>query len=297
MWKGQCMKKIVSMLGLMVSLLMLSACGKEIPEGNEGVFISKPYFFGHGGVQSTSDKTGYSWMWWTTSIVLVDMRPVKFEETFEDVITSDNIPVNFSAYIILKVEDGKSHILVDKYGKDLLGLYKNNLKEVFRTKVRREAQGFSMTALTTDRDVDTKTNSVHMIMDGIAERVNSQLQDYINKSGLPVTINQVIISKATPPESVRKAISDTAAQQQRKQTEQQRRDAELARKEAETERANADNAYRNGLGLTPAEFAELLKVEMCMKDDSCTMIMNIGGGTAPSLLVDPTKSKNVTAQK
>ncbi|MFN0316766.1 MAG: hypothetical protein ACKVQA_17225 [Burkholderiales bacterium] len=70
-------------------------------------------------------------------------------------------------------------------------------------------------------------------------------------------------------------MNNTAAQQQRRNTEDQRILAEDARKAAEMARAAAGNAYRNAMQLDPAQFVQLEAIkrysDACSKSP-CTII-------------------------
>jgi hypothetical protein len=68
---------------------------------------------------------------------------------------------------------------------------------------------------------------------------------------LPVTLINVTVGRALPPDAIKHQRIETAQQEQRVLTEGQTKLAEDARKAAEQSRADADNAYRNALGLSP----------------------------------------------
>jgi len=78
-----------------------------------------------------------------------------------------------------------------------------------------------------------------------------------------------------------------ATQQQRQLTEAERKLAEDQRYEAEISRAQTDNAYRNALSLTPAQFIQLESINMprtaCAQDPGYTFI--IGSSLTPVLSV------------
>lgn len=73
--------------------------------------------------------------------------------------------------------------------------------------------------------------------------------------------------------------SETAAQEQRIQTEIQIKNAETQRRAAEEARAAADNAYRQAIGLSPEQYVQLKRIEMeraVCEQGKCTFIENAG---------------------
>jgi hypothetical protein len=83
------------------------------------------------------------------------------------------------------------------------------------------------------------------------------------------------VGRANPPDAIKNQRIETAAQEQRANTEKQRKLAEDQRLQAELSRANADNAYRNQMSLSPEQFLRLEAIHMqrdvCAKG-GCTFI-------------------------
>jgi hypothetical protein len=87
------------------------------------------------------------------------------------------------------------------------------------------------------------------------------------------------VGKANPPDAIKNQRIETAAQEQRVQTEKQIKLAEDQRKAAEESRAAADNAYRQALGLSAEQYVQLKRIEMenrVCADGKCTFIENSG---------------------
>lgn len=185
---------------------------------------------------------------------MYDVRPAQQTESFDDVrdgtISSDNIPIDFNAYIKLRPIPGKTPKLHDSFGPNW---YNENVKEKFRTSVRDEVAKTPMTALTT-----RQLNGDGKDILGEIQRVTlEEMRQFVKTEGIDVEVMEVIVGKATPPETVLEALAETASQQQRAKTENERKAAEINRKGAETERAAADNAYRNSVGFNSKEFLQL----------------------------------------
>lgn len=259
------MKKIIFAV---VLALGLSACGVVAPDaGQEAVLVSKPMFFGHGGVQDTPVTTGRSYTAWTTDAIYVDVKPVQYNVPFEDLMTKDGIPMHFDAALVLQVTDSVK--LYKNYGTDW---YKNNIDTTFRNLVRQAVRKHGMNEVA----IDT------VAIETIDREVNAGLTTYLQKTGIPVKIVRTTVGKANPPDSVKNQRVETAQEEQRALTQTKVEAAEIARKKAEQARAEADKAYIAQMGLSPEQFVELDRNrtirDACVGDGkNCTLVV---GGTA-----------------
>lgn len=229
--------------------------------GHEAVLVHKPLIFGHGGVDSTPVKTGRSYVWFTTDPILVNMQPIQFNEHFEDLMSSDGVPLDFDSIIRLKVIDSVS--LIRDFGPNW---YEKNVKAEFRNRVRQAVRKHGMN----ETAIDTKA------IDAIDAEVSAAMTKCIEEAKLPLKMMDVTVGKANPPDSIKSQRVETAAQQQRVLTEQQRKLAEDARKQAETSRAASDNAYRLAMGMAPNQFIQLGNIKMMKevcKSGKCTFIV------------------------
>jgi len=251
---------------LLLALLVLFSCGVDrvTPDaGQEAVLIKQPMFLGHGGVDPTPITTGSAYKVSTTQAVMVNMQPQLFKFTSDDLMSSNGIPLHFEASLRLKITDSVK--MIEKYGP---AWYDNNIDTEFKGFVRQAVRKHSMNELAIE------TTGV----DAADAEVTQNIRTYIKNIGLPVQLVKVTVGKATPPEEIKQQRIQTAAQQQRQETERQTKLAEDTRESAERSRATADNAYRQTLNLTPAEFVKLQEIDMqkqvCGKDAShCTFIM------------------------
>lgn len=220
-----------------------------IEAGHEGVLVEKPFFFGHGGVDPIPASTGRVAIAASTEVIDVDVRPTQYSEHFE-IISAENAPVSFDAFMIANVIEGRSPELVRKFGPNW---YVNNAKEAFRTFVREEVQKYPLFALTTDPTTRQK------LQDAIAQEVRIKL---IEKNQIPVHLVRVVIGSILPPKGVVEQTTQTIIQEQRKITMIEFQKAEEAREKAERQRGLADRAYRVELGLSGPEFVDLRRVEV-----------------------------------
>jgi regulator of protease activity HflC (stomatin/prohibitin superfamily) len=227
--------------------LFLAGCSVYSPDaGHEVVLVEKPWLFGHGGVDPESVKTGRTFAAFTTDGVDVWMQPQKFETEMGDTMTSDGVPITFHAIIILQVVDSVS--LIKNFGSEW---YKNNLEEQFKTMVRQAVRkhGMNETAISTTA------------LDAIDSEIRDELMVFLRDKALPVKLITMTVGKANPPDAIKHQRIETAAQEQRVNTEKQRKLAEDVRLQAEQSRANADNAYRESMHLSPENIE--MQTEVC----------------------------------
>ncbi|MBI2057524.1 MAG: SPFH domain-containing protein, partial [Candidatus Yanofskybacteria bacterium] len=242
------MKKFALAATLAVLTVIFSGCGWATPDaGHEAVLVKKPIIFGHGGVDPEPVKTGRQLIAVTTDSIVVNMQPQQFEVHFDDLMSSDGVPLDFDAVIRLKVVDSVS--LIKNFGP---AWYENNIKKEFANRVRQAVRkhGMNETAIST------------VAIDDIDREVSDAMVKNIETAKLPVELVQITVGKANPPDSIKTQRINTAAEQQRQLTEQQRKLAEDQRMAAENSRAKADNAYRESMQLSPSQFLQLEQIKM-----------------------------------
>jgi regulator of protease activity HflC (stomatin/prohibitin superfamily) len=248
----------------------MPSCTSIAPDpGQEAVLVDKPIFFGAEGVRGEVVHTGRKYVWFTTNFITVNMLPQQFSVHFDDLMSSDGVPLDFDAVIRLQVTD--SVRLIKEFGQHW---YENNVDKEFSNRVRQAVRkhGMNETAISTTA------------IDDIDREVSDAMDKYLASANLPVKLIQVTVGKANPPDSIKHQRIETATQQQRILTEGQRKLAEDARKQAEKSRADADNAYREAMKLSPDQFLRLETIKMqreaCVKS-ACTFIV----GNTPAMVL------------
>lgn len=88
---------VVLLLALLIWMFMIHAV--KVDAGMEAVLIDKPIIFGHGGVRDEPVRTGRSYVWFTTDWYNVDMRPQQTPLHFDDLMSSDGVPLDFDSVI------------------------------------------------------------------------------------------------------------------------------------------------------------------------------------------------------
>jgi len=263
---------------MLLSLFILVSCSGEVPTGHVGVFVKSPYLIGSSGVDPEEASPGrHYYAPWSTTLLLYNVQPQSLTEDFDDLITKDTMPVDFSAYLQLELVSDQVSLLHEKFGPDW---YKNNLERQFQEMVRNHAKRYEAFALMNKSEVS----------DEISRSIEKQVVEFIKSINLPVRIINVSIGKVNPPREVIQQTIETAAQEQKQKTEQQRANAELARAQAEKNKALADRAYKEAAQMNTREYLtlraleiELAKVQMAKEKKDVTIIM---GNAVPTLDVN-----------
>ncbi|HKY20802.1 MAG TPA: SPFH domain-containing protein, partial [Vicinamibacterales bacterium] len=217
---------------------MTLACTTVRPDaGHEGVLIRKPMIFGSGGVDPTPVKTGLRYIAWTTQAAIVNMQPNRVDAVFDDLMTSDGVPIDFHAVVSYRVTDSVKLVRdfgADFHGNGIPGFWVRNLEQPFRTAVRDavKKRGMNEMAITA------------AAAEAVDKEVTAHLLAIVKETGVPILIMDVTLGRANPPDAIKSQRVATAEQEQRVNTERQRKLAEDQRKDAEAARAAADNAYR-----------------------------------------------------
>jgi len=239
-----------NLLILLLSLFVLSSCYRVAPNGDEeSVLLMKPLIFGHGGVDETPVSSGAEWVASTTDYVTFKITPVTLAEKFDDMMTDDNTPVDFSAYLRIQIKKGQTPILYKNFGENW---YENNIAPTFRAQVRDKASSHKMFDLTSNRE----------ILASIEKDLFDKISDHIHKMNMPIAVLQVTVGAVTPPAEVLEETRRTAAQNQSKLTQEARANAELARKQAEINKAIADQSYQRQMSMTMADYLKLRNLEI-----------------------------------
>ena len=240
------------MKGIIVLLISLFfvGCSSLSPSGDEeGVWLKKPAFFGHGGVQSDAVFSGREWGAPTSDGIIFKITPITYTEEFSDLVSKDNTPVTFHAYLKAQVIKGRTPELYKNFGVDW---YANSIQPTFRAVVRDKASQFKMFELAGSREV----------LKQVEDYVFDNMKTYFEKMNLPVTVLQVTIGAVTPPPEVLEETRRTASQNQSILTQSARAKSEDARRQAEINKAIADKAYQNQMNMSIDQYLHLRALEI-----------------------------------
>jgi regulator of protease activity HflC (stomatin/prohibitin superfamily) len=258
----------MTITGALAVLWFLCVNAVAPDQSHEYVLVKQPIlpFFSQ-GVDPNPVKTGRTYVMRSTKAVKVNVQPTQYPIHFDDLMTSDGVPLKFDSVIRLRVTD--SVALIKNFGVDW---YDNNIKNEFMNRVRQSVRNHGMN----ETAIDSRA------IDAIDKEVTTAMNEYIKAAKIPVQLMMVTIGKANPPDSIKTQRVETAAQQQRILTEHQRKLAEDSRKAAEQSRAAADNVYREAMGLNPSQYLQLEHIKM-LKEVGAKggNSFIVGGGVTP----------------
>jgi hypothetical protein len=246
-------------LTLVFAVVACAACSSVAPDaGHEAVLVRKPLVFGHGGIDDNTVKPGRAFVAWTTDAVDVNMQPQRVDMEFDDLMTSNGVPIDFHAVFTYQVLDAVR--LVRDFGADrsqagVPGFFTRNLDQPFRTAVRDAVKKRDMNEMAI-----TATAA-----EAVDAEVTAHMEQLITEYKVPIRLVDLSLGRANPPDAIENQRIATAEQEQRINTEKQRKLAEDQRKAAEQSRAEADNAYRTAMQLNPEQFLQLESIK-AMRD-------------------------------
>ncbi|MDL2223735.1 hypothetical protein LJB92_00285 [Bacteroidales bacterium OttesenSCG-928-M06] len=255
------MKRVFLFLGFISLIFFVTACSRVSADANEEViFDYHPVFWGKKGIDPIPFNSGSCFKLPWTKVHKFIMSPVQYEEGFKNLISSDQASVNLNAFITLQIEPGKSPELLKRYGIDW---YKNNVQEVFREIIRNKLCFYNLKELTTDR----------ILYENIKEDVYKKMIEYINKKQIPVSIENLVISKAEPSESVREEMDNLAKENVKLETEVLKRKTAEASLDRIVLEARAIKMAIGESGLTPTLYVELQKILALAENQSKSVIL------------------------
>lgn len=288
------MKKMKNLLGVLIVLiasLSFTSCSQvAVDEGTRTLCVKRPYIFGSDGVEIL--KPGRHVMAWTSDDVPVNVRPKKYKETFDNLNTKDNNPVDFDIFFNLQVISTKVDSLYSNFGVSTEASgeevwYVNNLKNKLRNIVRDKCKEYEMNPLTNSTTVSNE----------VIEYVKAEGNKYIKSIGIPVVLLDVSMGKVNPPKPVLEERERTASAKQAEKTifqtnknkdlkNKQLIKDQIARAEREKKRALADKAYKNTMNLTTSQYISILKLEneKILFSNGGAKVVQVNGGS--SALVD-----------
>lgn len=261
---------------LLVAVFCLTSCYRVKPNGDEeSVLVTKPYFFGHGGVVEEPVNSGATWVAMTTDHIEFKIVPINKSEEFDVVMTKDNTPVGVFVNVTLQIEKGQTAFLYKNFGSKW---YENSISPSLRTNIRNEFSKYELF------DLSSKRQTSVLIQNFLINYLNSK----IKQLNIPVKVIDIAIAGILPPDEVLEETKKTAAHNQEIYSQTQRALAETARKQAEINKAIADKAYQNQMNMTTSEYLSLRhleiekeKVEMIKNNKNVSIIFGNASPTFP----------------
>lgn len=265
-------KYLFSTILALVCAMCITSCHFVSPSAEEeAVLIDHPLIFGHGGVDSTPVETGLKWCWGSTTSETFKIIPVRYDETFDDIFSNDNTPLDFDTYITIQIEKGKTPILLQNYG---VNWYANNIQVKYRNYTREEVSKYNPFDLISNREVLNRIDSA------VLAKMNSHIAILSKEKEFPITIKNITTGAAKPNKDQLEEMNKTARYIQQKRSMEQKSIAEQARADAEQKRAIADKAYMSAMALSPDQFIQLKYIEMIDKKQGANIDVMVGPATS-----------------
>lgn len=239
---------LVTLLVAMTAITFSSCHGVRVGADEEAVLVMQPWFFGKGGVYPKPVNTGLEWCAATTYEVIFKVTPIRYDETFNDIFSNDNTPLDFNTYIVIEIEKGKTPILLQNYGENW---YKNNIQVPYRNKTREFVSTYSPFDLISNRDVLSEIDVK------VLEYMKQHIIELSKVKELPIKVISVTTGAAKPNEDQLAEMNQTAAAIQKTKTQERLKEMETVREEAEKQRAKADKAYMREMNLTADQYIQL----------------------------------------
>lgn len=256
------MKK--SILFLLSAIMVLTSCYRVSPDGGqESVLIYKPFFFGHGGVDSVPVSAGATWCAPTTDHVEFPIIPQDIEYEQNNVMTKDNTPLDVYSDFKYQIIKGSTPELYEKFGSDW---FNQSISSVFYSMIRNKCSQYKMFDLASDRS----------LVNNVEQNIYDSISLYTKQQGIPINILQIVLTEITPPQEVLNETKKTAAQNQNVLTEQARAQSELARKQADINKAIADQAYQQQMGMSIDQYLKLRELELIENNPKASIIFTTG---------------------
>ena len=266
------MKKIFYFLACACTMFLASSCHGVAPDADEeAVLIKYPWFFGHGGIDEKPVSTGMTWCVWTTFSETFKIVPVRYDESFDDIFSNDNTPLDFNSYINIQIQSGRTPILLKNYGTNW---YETNIQVPYRNFTREEVSKYSPFDLISNREV------LVQIDQAVMEKMTKLLATLSAEKEFPIVIKSVTTGAAKPNKDQLAEMNATAAAIQKTKTQERNKEMETARAEAERARAEADKAYMNSMNLSPDQFIQLKYIDMIANKDGANIDVMVGPATS-----------------
>lgn len=293
-FKGLVLKVVISVVAFLTLIFAIfSWKSHEIPPGAVGVYIDKPYIFGHGGVREEVIMSGRIFTWQSTAVQLVSVAPWTIKVKADDFMSSNKVPLDFDIAITIQIDrpQSASRLISDYNGGPLdafervamQGINRQTMTAVnpsgeFMSFLRDGVRKKHMDEFIIAKDVKGEHSDA---ISDLEKEISIHINEFLKKENVPVVVKHVAMGRANPPDPVKAAMERTAEQVQLQTTEVERTLAQKARKAAEEASAEADNAQQRKLRFNNAEYLRKLELETVLKicGSSSKDMKDVDGGS------------------
>jgi len=239
------MKKII--LGFIIILLSIYIIiiKKTVVEPDmEAIVIKKPWFYGEKGVEPNPIYTSTIWHVKSTDVKLFSLKPFTIKEPFKNILTKENIAINFDIALTFIYIRGQTKLLVEKYGTNQ-EWYKNILLAPMSNSLALYIKKINFDHVFNNKDE----------LKSLKEEILFGIDKFLKEHNIPIEIVDINILKITPPKEILdNALKEKSIKQKIKIEKLQQKAKELS--------ANADRAYMLKMGMNTRQYLELRKIEL-----------------------------------
>lgn len=241
------MKKFLTVIAIVAIGYFFVVKRVTVNIGEEAVIIKKPWFLGAKGIEKNSISTGTIWGVSSSEIKLISLRPFNIEDSFSNLFTEDNIPVDFNISLVFRYKKGEGSALIENFGAD---------KEWYKSLISKPLHNSTEIAIKKQIFNDLYYNE--NISNEIKKDILFGIKELIKERAIPVNLISITIGKITPP----KELIESAI---KRETEKNRVAFHQLRKEAEKTSAEADRAYMIKMNMNPKEYIKMKQIELDTK--------------------------------
>jgi len=244
-------KPIIITLLILLVLYFIVVQRVTVNAGMEAVVIKKPWFLKKSGTEKKAISTGTIWAVSSSTIKLFSLKPFEISESFSGLLTSENIPIDFTMNMSFQYQKGNTPLLVEKFGDNnewynalLLSMLKVSLEAAIKSHPLQELQANSSTVQT------------------IEESTEQHIKNFLKTQNIPVDLIQLHINKITPPKTLIDSAIETEREKEGAKTKEEKIKVEELRKKLEETRANADKAYMLKMKMSVRQYLQMKQLEL-----------------------------------
>lgn len=271
--KKSFLSRSIAMICMLAVIISFTGCSVASPNPDEeAVWVEKPWFVGHGGIDNEPVSTGLSYGCLSSKAVYFKVVPTRYDEKFDDIFSNDNTPLDFNTYLNIQIEKGKTHILLANYGEDW---YKNNIQVEYRNRTRIYVSLYSPFDLMSNRDIIQSIDSALLV------DMNNYIQQLSQEKEFPVIVRSITTGAARPNKGQMDEMNRTATAIQAAKTQEYLANVEEIRILTEKLKGIADRTYKEVMGMTNDQFLQLKNIEMISEKANANVDVLVGSGYAP----------------
>lgn len=232
------------MIGLLLIGYFTIVQRVSVTVGEEATIIKQPWFYGEKGIDLTPKTEQTIWSVSSTQIERTSIQPFPINETFKQLFTSDNIPIDITLHLNFQHITGKTPQLIKDFGKGQKW-YTHNLKEPLKN---------TLTILVKEMLFKDITQNQKYSIE-LQKAIYLGVKEFLTEQNIPTKVLNVRLGAINMP----KEILDIALEEE---VAKHTLNLEKIRKEKQEAKAIADKAYMKKMDISTLEYIQLKKLEL-----------------------------------